>query len=45
VHAVEEEAWRKLAAQRRGFTVARLSLIVESIECYCRLERGTLLGR
>jgi chromosomal replication initiator protein len=45
VHAVQEEAKRKLAAQRRGLTVTRLALIIQSVECQFRLEPGTLLSR
>jgi chromosomal replication initiator protein len=45
VHAVQEEAKRKLAAQRRGLTVTRLALIIQSVECQFRLEPGTLLRR
>ena len=45
VHAVQEAARRKLAAEGRGLTAARLALIIQSVEIQFRFERGTLLGR
>lgn len=45
VHAVQEAARRKLAAERRGLTAARLALIIQSVEIQFRFDRGTLLGR
>lgn len=45
IHQIQEQARRRLALQRRGLTVTRLAVIIETIELQFRFERGTLLGR
>ena len=45
VHSIQEAARRKVAAERCGLTAMRLALIIQSVECHFRLERGTILGR